>query len=393
MTDFEENGQTLENCTVTENAQTPENCTVTENAQMPEKGGEIRFFGGDISFDAPETYDDTPDKKKKIRFAFSMTHFSVFIYLMISQGAAALLMLFVSLSLAVSGVGTDAVNSDLLLVINAVSQYIIAFPIFLLLARTVKGEPKKVKERLSVGRFLLLFVVAEGVMLGVASISSLCSSLFDRMLGISGENPIDALLGESNLIITFVCTCILAPIFEELIFRKIMMDRLSAFGGGVAICFSAVAFGLFHGNFSQIFYATAVGIVLGYVYHRTGKVIYTVILHGMLNFVGGILPLEVDWMSTESERIRALAEAGAEVNVGLITLYDILTAIYGLAMLMFIGAAVTIIVLAIIKRKIKLEKSEEYDTKTVVKTGIANTGFVLMTAASLVLAIITMLSF
>ena len=213
------------------------------------------------------------------------------------------------------------------------------------------------------------------------------------MLGISGENPIDALLGESNLIITFVCTCILAPIFEELIFRKIMMDRLSAFGGGVAICFSAVAFGLFHGNFSQIFYATAVGIVLGYVYHRTGKVIYTVILHGMLNFVGGILPLGVDWMSAESERIRALAEAGAEVNVGLITLYDILTAIYGLAMLMFIGAAVTIIVLAIIKRKIKFEKSEEYDTKTVVKTGIANTGFVLMTAASLVLAIITMLSF
>ena len=188
-----------------------------------DKGEEICFFGGEISFDAPTEYDDKPDKVKEIRSAYSMTHFSIFVYILVSQGVAALFTALSAFTIAMNGGGVDSINADFLLVLNAVSQYLIAFPLFLLLAKNVKRNPPVVKESLSFGKFMLLFAVAEGVMMAGAFVSSLCSDLFDRLIGASAESAIDTLLGESSILLSFVCVCILAPIFEELIFRKMVL--------------------------------------------------------------------------------------------------------------------------------------------------------------------------
>ena len=48
-------------------------------------------------------------------------------------------------------------------------------------------------------------------------------------------------------------------------FRKLIIDRMSIYGDKLAIIVSSIAFGLFHGNFYQIFYATLIGFILGYV--------------------------------------------------------------------------------------------------------------------------------
>ena len=42
-------------------------------------------------------------------------------------------------------------------------------------------------------------------------------------------------------------------------------------------------FGLFHGNFSQMFGAFTVGLVFGFVYLKTGKIYYTMIMHALIN--------------------------------------------------------------------------------------------------------------
>ena len=52
---------------------------------------------------------------------------------------------------------------------------------------------------------------------------------------------------------------------------------------------SALMFGLFHGNLAQFFYAWFLGIVFGYVYYKTGNVIYTMLMHMTINFVGGVV--------------------------------------------------------------------------------------------------------
>lgn len=62
-----------------------------------------------------------------------------------------------------------------------------------------------------------------------------------------------------------VYTCIMAPIFEEFIYRGAVLRSLEKYGRKFAILISAILFGLMHGNFYQIFMAAGIGIVLGYL--------------------------------------------------------------------------------------------------------------------------------
>lgn len=52
---------------------------------------------------------------------------------------------------------------------------------------------------------------------------------------------------------------------------------------------TALAFGLLHQNLFQFFYAFGVGLIFGYVYMRTGKIRYSVILHTVINFIGSVI--------------------------------------------------------------------------------------------------------
>ena len=93
----------------------------------------------------------------------------------------------------------------------------------------------------------------------------------------------------SPLWVNLLFVGILAPILEELFYRKLVIDRLRVFGDLPAILLSGVTFGLIHGNFEQLFYATAVGLVFAYIYLNTGHVRYTMLLHMVINLVGGVL--------------------------------------------------------------------------------------------------------
>lgn len=82
---------------------------------------------------------------------------------------------------------------------------------------------------------------------------------------------------------------ICAPIVEEFLFRKLLIDRMAKHSQICAVIFSSVAFGLFHMNITQFFYATFIGIILGFVYVKTGKIIYTIILHMVVNLATSVI--------------------------------------------------------------------------------------------------------
>lgn len=98
----------------------------------------------------------------------------------------------------------------------------------------------------------------------------------------------DSLGGDAFL--TFVVTVAVAPVVEEMIFRKMLIPRLLPFGERTAVIFSALAFALMHGNFLQFFYALGFGVLCGYIFVRTGRAVYTVALHIIINIFGGIIP-------------------------------------------------------------------------------------------------------
>ncbi len=87
----------------------------------------------------------------------------------------------------------------------------------------------------------------------------------------------------------FLVVVVIAPIGEELVFRKLIIDRISIFGEKTAIVISALIFALFHGNFYQFFYAFFIGALFGYVYVKSRNILLTISLHAAINFCGSVV--------------------------------------------------------------------------------------------------------
>lgn len=111
-------------------------------------------------------------------------------------------------------------------------------------------------------------------------------------LALSGTDTADyanQLVAEQPLWCKLVFTAALAPVFEEIIFRRLLLDRLLFLGDGSAILLSSLFFGLFHTNLYQLLYAFLVGLALGYVRIITGRLGYSIALHMALNLCCGVL--------------------------------------------------------------------------------------------------------
>ncbi|MCT4688702.1 CPBP family intramembrane glutamic endopeptidase [Vallitalea sp.] len=93
-----------------------------------------------------------------------------------------------------------------------------------------------------------------------------------------------ASISNNNFYITLISVGILAPIFEELLYRGIVLNKLrngfSIFG---AVMIQAIFFGIGHMNLVQGTYAFLIGIILGYVVVWTGSLYSSIILHIVIN--------------------------------------------------------------------------------------------------------------
>ncbi len=91
--------------------------------------------------------------------------------------------------------------------------------------------------------------------------------------------------------------CILAPIAEEIICRGIILSFLLKLvrRPWVAIVGSAALFGIIHMNPIQIFDATLVGILLGWLYYRTGSLIPSIVVHIVNNTAATAMALTLGY--------------------------------------------------------------------------------------------------
>ncbi len=89
---------------------------------------------------------------------------------------------------------------------------------------------------------------------------------------------------------------VFAPLFEEILFRGLVFESCrERFGGGAAVFISALLFGLIHVVPVQVVNAFVVGIILGYIYLRTGSLLNVMLLHAVNNAIAYLtMGLEVD---------------------------------------------------------------------------------------------------
>ena len=160
-------------------------------------------------------------------------------------------------------------------------------PVMALICRRLPAARPE-KNALSAGGFLALVCICYAAMIG----GNLVGIGVNLLLSPGSVDLISTLASASGATVEMVFAfVVLAPVFEELVFRKVLVDRVLPYGEWPAILFSGVTFGLFHGNLTQFFYAFLLGMMLAYVYVRTGNILYTMGLHACINFLGGVLPI------------------------------------------------------------------------------------------------------
>lgn len=87
-----------------------------------------------------------------------------------------------------------------------------------------------------------------------------------------------------QLVLLFFTLAVVPAFVEELLFRAVILENLLPYGRTTAIVGSAFLFGLMHQNAEQFFYATAAGVVLGWIYTATHSVWPCVLMHLVNNF-------------------------------------------------------------------------------------------------------------
>ncbi len=90
-------------------------------------------------------------------------------------------------------------------------------------------------------------------------------------------------LNPAYLVTEVIFTAILAPVAEELMFRGVILRRLSSVSQTFAIFVSAAIFGLMHGNLLQTILGFVMGIILGYAAVKTGSLILPIAGHIFIN--------------------------------------------------------------------------------------------------------------
>lgn len=260
--------------------------------------------------------------------------------------------------------------------------YLVAVPLGLRIICRVPAVPRE-KHDLRFSQVLTAAVISIFMMYAGNLVGILVTSLLQSLAGITSLNPILSYATmEDALGLKILVMSVLAPMIEEYIFRKQMIDRMNQYGEKLSVVTSALLFGLFHGNLSQLFYAFALGLVFGYVYLKTGKLRYSIGLHIFINFLGSVIaPLLLQGISIMDEEALSAMDVLQSPQILLFAAYVIC----------MIGLALAGLVLLCIKsRSICFEQAElELPKGKRFQTVYLNVGMILLIASCLI-AIVSM---
>lgn len=218
------------------------------------------------------------------------------------------LVVVLALYLIEPGVLRDA-NFSLLA--SMLPMYLVGMPIMIALIQTVPAQQLP-KRSMSVGKWVIAMIMCYSILYCSNIVGMIITFFIGLLKGGQVANDIQEITMSVNPIISAVFMVVCAPLYEEFIFRKLLVDRAVRYGESVAVVLSGFVFGLFHGNLSQFAYATTLGMFLAFIYVKTGRLRYTIFMHMLVNFLGGVMaPLLLNLMNTESLN-EALLTQGSE---------------------------------------------------------------------------------
>lgn len=268
-------------------------------------------------------------------------------------------------------------NGDTALLYSMMPLFLVELLTVIIGMKLIKEKPLE-KKKMGVGNWFLALVISIAGMYISNIVGLIITAIIGVVKGGQVGNPmVDLSMGTSVGVAIFIFV-IAAPILEELIFRKFLIDRMSPFGEKTAVFVSALMFGLFHGNLNQFVYAFTLGLVWGYVYAKTRNVIYNIALHMSVNMLSSVIAPNALKLANTEELVRAMAQSQ---EAYLAAFMDNIAgfAIFMIYVFLLLAAVITGIVLFFVKKKSFVFEKKESDIPkgSVFKTVFVNPGMVL----------------
>lgn len=260
-------------------------------------------------------------------------------------------------------------NYDIMFAVGMVPLYVIGYPIVFLIMKQ-KDIRRIEKHSMKPWQILLAFMMAYSLLIAGNLLGIGVTAGIGLIKGEPVANELLNVITGSNIWISAIYMVLLAPVFEEILFRKLICDSMVKYGQGTAVIVSGFMFGLFHLNFNQFFYAFLLGCFFAYIYVKTGNIKYSIILHMMINFigsvVGGLFLTKVDMESP--------------IGMGIYAVY---------ALFIYAVLIAGIVLWAVNKSKISLERGEVTIEKgSRFKTVVLNPGMLLYFILCLVIMLV-----
>lgn len=107
--------------------------------------------------------------------------------------------------------------------------------------------------------------------------------------------PLIPKLGIADMLTLVIIMFVFVGLVEELIFRSILQTKLQqSIGMGSGLLVASALFGIMHSGYGSVYellFATAAGLIIGYLYQKTGSLPFVTVIHGTINvLLLGVLP-------------------------------------------------------------------------------------------------------
>lgn len=195
---------------------------------------------------------------------------------------------------AIAGTGAIKRNSDAILLASFVYQFVFAGSLSMLAFYLIRRGNTGLrlgqlfcKPQMSAGWIIKWIIIG----ISMTYLANFANLLFEFLLkNIIGIDlpEVDLNFGSDSplgMFTTVLSVSILAPVFEELMFRGAVLRNNEVLGQKFAIVTSALFFGMYHMNHRQIFYAFVMGLFAGFLFIKTRSIFPSMIMHFVLNSI------------------------------------------------------------------------------------------------------------
>ena len=195
------------------------------------------------------------------------------------------LIVFVLTTYFTSLVGTTISKSINPVLVQGIANTISLFILIPLYVNFIKNNNLSYDK---VNILMIVYVMAIGVAL--CYICNIIINYIPRIKANVVTENVYKLTEELNVYVTLFIITIIVPLLEEIIFRGFFYDTVKIISNDLmAIILSSITFAFSHSDLQQITYAFVAGVFLAYIRYKCNNIIYTIIMHFIMNLTAYIL--------------------------------------------------------------------------------------------------------